>query len=161
MYRRILFIFLFVFIQENVKSQNLYVHNYTQKDFGSSKYITSPQNWDVEQDSLGRLYVANSSGVLVFDGLAWNMIPGTENNNLYSIAKAKNETIYAGGRNELGYFTYDSLGSTAFQSLMPLLNKNNIEAGVVESVRAHEDYVFFKNKYGYNKGRNRQSDLHN
>jgi len=148
MYRGILFVFLLVFIHEHILGQNLYVHNYTQKDYGSSQYTTSPQNWDIEQDSLGRLYVANSSGVLLFDGLTWNMIPGTENKNLYSLAQTKEGTIYTGGRNELGFFSYDSLGSMIFNSLLPMLNEKNLEAGVIESIRAHEAAVFFKSKNG-------------
>ncbi|MCK5467570.1 MAG: hypothetical protein KAI99_03655, partial [Cyclobacteriaceae bacterium] len=71
MYRRIFIIFLFVFIQEMALCQNLYVNNYTQKEYGSSDYTTSPQNWEIEQDTLGRLYIANTSGVLLFDGLTW------------------------------------------------------------------------------------------
>ena len=77
--RRILFNLLFAFFHSGVFGQNLYIENFTQKEYGSSNYSTSPQNWCIEQDSLGRIYIANSSGVLLFDGLTMKMIPGTEN----------------------------------------------------------------------------------
>ena len=117
---RILFISILLFFQNDIIGQNLYVTNYTQKEYGSSDYITSPQNWDIEQDSLGRLYVANSSCVLLFDGLTWQMISGTENFNLYSLTKTNSNVIYAGGREEFGYFRSDSLGRIVFNSMVPL-----------------------------------------
>lgn len=148
MYRGILFTLLFAFIQEIALSQNLYVQNYTQKEYGSPNYIISPQNWDIEQDSLGRIFVANSSGIMVFDGLTWRLIPGTENKNLFSMAKTDDGTIYTGGRNDLGFFENDSLGSVSFHSLLPLLNEQNIIPGIIENVQGYEDGVYFKNKEG-------------
>lgn len=148
MYRRIFIIFLFVFIQKIAVSQNLYINNYTQKEYGSTVYTTSPQNWDIEQDSLGRLYIANASGVMLFDGLTWEMISGTENSNMYSLSKSSDNIIYAGGRNELGFFKSDSLGKVIFESLMPLMEKNDIEPGVIINVFSLEESVYFRNKNG-------------
>ena len=98
------FFFLIVLMQELALCQNLYVNNYTQKDYGSPDYTSSPQNWEIEQDSLGRLYIANTSGIMLFDGLTWSLISGTENYNMRSLSKGRDGIIYTGGRNELGFF---------------------------------------------------------
>ncbi len=141
-------IFLFVFIQELALSQNLYVSNYTQQEYGSIEYTTSPQNWDIEQDSLGRLYLANSSGILLFDGLTWSMIPGTQNKDLHSISRSSDNIIYAGGRNELGFFKSDSLGKVIFKSLAPMIAKEDFEPGIISNVCTLGKTIYFKNKNG-------------
>jgi len=148
MYRGIFIFILFVFIGDIASGQNLYVNNYSQKEYGSEAYTTSPQNWNIEQDSLGRMYVANSSGVLLFDGLTWNMIPGTENYNLYSLTKNDKNIIYGGGREELGYFKSDTLGKVVFESLVPFMHSNGIELEDIQIVTSLGESVFFKNKNG-------------
>lgn len=141
-------IFLLVLTQELALSQNLYINNYTQKNYGSPEYVTSPQNWDLEQDSLGRLYVANNSGVLLFDGFTWKMISGTEDNLFKSLNKSSDGTIYTGGINELGFFKSDSLGKMIFESLIPLIQKEDFKPGTIKSVRALGKAIYFKNKSG-------------
>ncbi len=148
MYRGIFIFILFVFFGDIVFGQNLYVNNYAQKEYGSEEYTTSPQNWNIEQDSLGRLYIANSSGVLLFDGLTWNMIPDTENYNLFSLVKNSKNVIYAGGREELGYFKSDTLGKVVFESLVPFMHSNGIEPEVIQIVKSLGEAVYFKNKNG-------------
>jgi signal transduction histidine kinase/class 3 adenylate cyclase/ActR/RegA family two-component response regulator/ligand-binding sensor domain-containing protein len=130
-----------------VLCQNLFISNYTQKEYGSL-YTSSPQNWDIEQDSLGRLYIANSSGILLFDGLNWSMIQGTENKDLYSLSKARDGKIYVGGKNDLGHFSKDALGRAVFNSLLPLLNNNGISPGEIREVLANGSSVYFKNEDG-------------
>ncbi|MCK5209985.1 MAG: hypothetical protein KAQ79_18250, partial [Cyclobacteriaceae bacterium] len=119
-----------------------------QKEYGSSDYTTSPQNWEIEQDTLGRLYIANTSGVLLFDGLTWGMISGTENYNMHSLSRARDGIIYTGGRNELGFFKSDSRGKVIFESLTPLLINKDIEVGEIRSVRTLDESVYFKNDDG-------------
>ena len=148
MFKGLGFFLLIVTMQELALCQNLYVNNYTQNQYGSSGFTTSPQNWDIEQDSLGRLYIANTSGVMLFDGLTWSMIPGTENHNLFILSKAHDGIIFAGGRNELGFFKSDSFGRVTFESLMPLLKNKEIEIGEIRSVRTLDESVFFKNEEG-------------
>ncbi len=146
MHRGLYFTFLFILIQELALSQNLYVNNYTQKEYGSSDYTTSPQNWDIEQDAIGRLYIANTSGVMLFDGLTWCMIPGTE--NLHSLSRSNEEIIYGGGGNEFGFFKSDSLGSVIFESLAHQMKKDGFEAEMISSVCALGKSVYFKSKNG-------------
>ncbi len=59
--------------------QKIFISNYLQDDYRSEEYTSSPQNWDISQDRSGRILVANTSGVLLFDGSDWSMIGGTEN----------------------------------------------------------------------------------
>lgn len=42
-----------------------YIQNYLPEDYGNAY----PQTWGVVQDSLGILYFANGTGVLMYDGI--------------------------------------------------------------------------------------------
>jgi hypothetical protein len=94
----LLFFIFSIFIPGGILAQNLYINKYTQKDYGSHDFDASPQNWEIEQDSLGRIYVANSSGIMLFDGAVWHMVAGAENQNLFAMAKTASGTIFTGGR---------------------------------------------------------------
>ena len=122
MVRRILLFIILISVQVPCTAQNIYISNFTQKEYRLD-YGVSPQNWDMQQDSIGRLFIANSSGVLVYDGFAWDLIPGTENKNMRALDISNDGIIYAGGRDDLGYFKSDSLGRVIFVSLLPSLKK--------------------------------------
>jgi signal transduction histidine kinase/DNA-binding response OmpR family regulator len=144
---RVLLFFIFTILQEFAHAQNLYINKYSQKDYGAFSFQTSPQNWDVEQDSLGRIYVANSSGIMIFDGLTWHMIPGTENQNLFSFAKSSDGTIYTGGR-EIGYLQPDSIGQIIFTSFDALMKKDSIPWENVFDVQYLDEGVYYRHKEG-------------
>ena len=148
MINRIILIFFFLLIQELAFGQNLLFNNYTPKEYDVAEFPASPQNWDMEQDSLGRLYIANPSGVLLFDGFTWKMISGTEGLAFYSLSKSLDNVIYAGGINELGFFKCDSLGKVFFESLTPLMHNNDINVDVIYQVISLPGSVYFRNRNG-------------
>ncbi|MDE6166074.1 MAG: hypothetical protein K2F58_03160, partial [Muribaculaceae bacterium] len=45
------------------------------RNFPRSSYSGGPQNWAVAQDSVGRLYVGNRDGMIMFDGERWAKYP--------------------------------------------------------------------------------------
>ena len=42
--------------------------------FDYKTYRGHQENWSTTQDSLGRIYVANNSGILIFDGARWQLV---------------------------------------------------------------------------------------
>jgi signal transduction histidine kinase/DNA-binding response OmpR family regulator/ligand-binding sensor domain-containing protein len=150
---RLLLFLVFAILQEFALAQNLYINKYSQKDYGSFSLQTSPQNWDVAQDSLGRIYVANSSGIMIYDGLTWQMIPGTENQNLLSFAKSSDGTIYTGGR-DFGYLQADSTGQAIFTSFQGLIENKNIPWEKIVSVQCLNDGMYFRHNQGIIEWRN-------
>ncbi|HEY9045991.1 MAG TPA: ATP-binding protein [Ohtaekwangia sp.] len=81
------------------------------------------QNWDAEQDEWGIMYFANTDGVLIFDGIRWELItlPGTA--YCFSVASDKHGRVYIGGSGELGYIMKDASGNYTYHSLLPSLPK--------------------------------------
>lgn len=94
------------------------VRNFVRTDYGAGA-----QNWCAIQDSLGRMYFGNQYGLLSFDGSRWNLdyLPN------YSTVRSLHldyqaGKIYAGGSNEFGYFTSDSInGLLTYKSLVATL----------------------------------------
>ncbi len=99
-----------------------FIQNYGQQD-----HKHGVQNWGVIQDQKGRVYIANTSGVLVFDGHYWNRIPLSNGNTARSMDMDENGRIYVGGVGDLGYLAPDSLGGLSFHSLAHLIPKESRE----------------------------------
>ncbi len=75
------------------------IRAFTPTDYGARN-----QNWALAQDGNGKIHVANSSGLLTFDGARWQQhtLPGQK--VLRSVAVTPDGRIYVGAYNEFGYF---------------------------------------------------------
>lgn len=75
------------------------------------------QNWGIDQDSTGYLYVANNFGLLEFDGASWKKyaIPEGTKSRCVNVHE-KSNNIYVGGQNTLGFFAKTPSG-LSYQSL--------------------------------------------
>ncbi len=74
------------------------INQYSEADYGADN-----QNWDITQSPEGILYVANSGGVLRYDGQNWTVhqLPGRP--AVRSVAWSA-DRLYVGGYGEFGYF---------------------------------------------------------
>ncbi len=106
-------------------------------------YGASDQNWSITQDSMGRLFVANLNGVMMYDGEYWKVIPIKNNLSCVSLIKAKDETIYVGAANEFGYLDFSDNDSVKYKSLSVSLPKSEKDFGNVWAVHAIGDDIFF------------------
>ena len=68
------------------------------------------------------MYFANGDGALIYDGVKWKLIPLANDGTTYSIACAKDQTIYVGGAAEIGYLDVDAQGKRSYVSLLPKIN---------------------------------------
>ncbi len=87
---------------------------------GWDDYQGHSQNWAVTQSSGGLIYVANTWGVMEYDGGGWRMMPfGWDARTLVrSIAVGRSGRLYVGGSGELGVLVPDSTQTLGFQSLV-------------------------------------------
>ncbi len=105
----------------NAQSSNMgvpFVSNYSKQDYGAAT-----QNWGITQDSLGVMYFANNQGLLIYDGQNWSTQKLPNRTIVRSVLRGEKRRIYAGGQDELGYFTPDQWGHLRFQSLKDRLPK--------------------------------------
>ena len=90
------------------------------KNYAHSDIPAGPQSWMITYDQSGMVYFANNDGILSFDGVSWRTHTLPDRTIVRSVL-AVNDTIYAGGYNELGYFTKMPNGELQFTPLQDLL----------------------------------------
>ena len=118
-------------------------HHFTNND-----YRGGIQNWSISQNESGILYVANSYGLLEFDGVEWRTHNASQITRMLSIHVAKNNIIYAGGQNQIGYFTTDPIGNMQYISLLDKLPHEDRIVDDVWKVIGLNGKVFFGTNLG-------------
>jgi len=116
-----------------------FLHNYSKKD-----YIAATQNWDILQDKQGVVCFANNAGLLRFNGKDWRVFPLRNHSYLRSIAKNSDGVIYAGGQNEIGFFTPTELGDWSYTSLISKLPATEHDFDDVWDILVHETGVYYR-----------------
>ncbi len=82
------------------------IKTYTNEDH----YWGATQNAAIIQDEFGRMYFGNRNyGILIFDGINWELIETRNNTEAHSFDVHENGRIYYGAVNEFGYVDADSI----------------------------------------------------
>ena len=113
------------------------------RNFKPSDYKAHAQNWDFIQDDRGVLYVANTSGILEYDGKDWNLILTSNQSTVRTLAKDSSGTIYAGAIGDMGYLAADSSGKIIFVSLVNQLPEGERAFNDIWKVFATSRGVYF------------------
>lgn len=119
------------------------IQNITPKDYEAETFNVSPQNWGIIQHRDGRVFVANTSGVLIWDGIDWEMVNGTEKKRFFKFASDSQGRIYTGGIEDLGYIGADSIGKATFKSLKDRLPEEVRDFSQIFRLASLGDQVFF------------------
>ncbi len=80
----------------------------------------TPQTTAAVQDAQGRLFVG-SDALLVFDGVNWTSHPLPDSYGLAALCFGPDHKLWAGGHNQIGYYTETAGGTFVFTSLMAKL----------------------------------------
>ncbi len=93
------------------------VIRYTRQMYGANN-----QNWSVVQHGQTRLmYIANSKGLLEFDGSRWKTYELPQKQLVRSVAVAANGDVFTGALGEFGYWRPNSAGVLTYHSLRALI----------------------------------------
>lgn len=87
------------------------------RSFSKTQYGASSQNWSIAQGEDGTLYMANSAGLLEYDGSTWLVHSSPDRNILRAVAIGENGLVYTSGYQELGYWKRDGHGALRYTSL--------------------------------------------
>lgn len=142
---KLVFILAFIF-QGNIFAQNSsdfeigipLIKNYLPKD-----YKAFSQNWGFIQDKRGVLYFANGDGVLMFDGVHWDVIKIANNYTVSSIAIDKDNRIYVGSSSEFGYISATKNGTFKYTSLINHFEKKDRKFDYILNIYIVRDAVYF------------------
>lgn len=132
-------------------SQHTYSTLWQRQTFNYEKstYHAGFQNWKIDQSADGWIYIANSEGLLEYDGVYWNLYP--MKGKIVRSMKIDDARIYVGGSSEFGYFKSGINGTLKYKSISESL-KN--WSGEVWNIFTTTDNVYFVdewNIYIYNK----------
>lgn len=112
-------------------------------NYGYDVYKGGFQTWDIKQDEEGRMYFANNEGLLVYDANFWKIYPQPNKTILRSIALHEGR-IYAGGQDEIGYYSADKRGMMQYHSLKSLIPKEYSSFTDVWEIEILGTSVFFR-----------------
>ncbi len=115
--------------------------------FNYPKAITSAgtQTWDIAHAPNGLIFFANNDGLLVFDGKEFSKHPLPAKSILRSIYfDSITNRVYAGGQNEIGYYSFNPKGEIQFTSLFNLLPQSVKGFEDVWSIKANGGKIYFQ-----------------
>lgn len=85
-------------------------------NYPATEYQAGIQNWDITQDEMGRIFIANNLGLLEFDGKSWQRY-GLNNTKVRSALVGKQGKIFVGSQGDFGFLESDSMGKLSYVSL--------------------------------------------
>jgi DNA-binding CsgD family transcriptional regulator len=144
-----IFIFHFAFLAPFLFSaQELPpIEKFSPEDYGGEN-----QNWMISQASNNYIYIANSGGLLEFNGANWQLYP-SPNNTIIRSVKAVDNKIYIGCFKEFGYYKKDTIGKLNYHSLVQKYKQKLIEDENIWNIRTYKEWILFQSQeriYFYN-----------
>ena len=76
--------------------------------YTTSDHRAGNQNWMINQDCMGNIYVANTEGVLVFNGFQWQTVQLPGNQIARSVYTGADCRVYVGGYEIFGYINLEN-----------------------------------------------------
>ncbi len=122
------------------------------RNFHPNDYNGENQNWAISQSSEKLIYVANSGGLLEFNGAEWNLYPSPNGSIMRSVQIIDNR-IYTGSHMEFGYWQKDESETLSYTSISKQIDIDLIEDEEFWNIIDMEDYIVFqslKRIYIYN-----------
>ncbi len=125
--------------QKFYPSGNLPLYNFSPQEYP----YQHPKNTDIIKGDDGLIYVANPGGILIYDGVSWNIAGGyREKTNVLS--KSKDGKILVGGENHHGYLWHDSIiGLTNYNTLSNQLPDSVSKFRRTFDIASYENDIYF------------------
>ncbi|GAB4014774.1 two-component regulator propeller domain-containing protein [Spirosoma koreense] len=115
------------------------------------------QNWGVAQHPKTRfMYLANSKGLLEFDGGRWKTYELPRKQKVRSVAIDPSGRIYTGALGEFGYWVPGSGGDLVYHSLTPLIREKTFLNEEIWNILVTPEGVLFQSfafVYRYRQGK--------
>lgn len=123
------------------------------QNFSPSEYNAESQNWAISQSKDKNIYVANSKGLLEFDGARWALYP-SPNESIVRSVKVVEDRIYSGCYMEFGFWQKNKFGVLQYTSLSESIRKRLVEDEEFWGILDLEQWIAFqshKRIYIYNR----------
>jgi AraC family transcriptional regulator, chitin signaling transcriptional activator len=119
--------------------------------FQKSDYSAGHQNWMISQDCNGYIYVANTNGVLIYNGYKWQLVVLPKNEKPRAVFKGKDCRIYTGAFETFGYIDISDRNNPCYKPIADsLLHDSNQEIWNIFGNEKQIIFQSFSNIYDYN-----------
>lgn len=118
-----------------------------------SIYGAENQNWSISQSKDKEIYIANSIGLLVFNGANWQLYNSPNQTNIRSV-NVIDSLIYTGCYRDFGFWKKNNHGLLKYTSLSSKLNISFLDDEEIWNILDLEDFILFQSLnriYVYNK----------
>jgi len=131
------FCFIYLFVFTVFFAQSAWQRNIV--NYQRNTYAGGSQNWMIKQQSdNGRIFFANSTGLIEFDGVNWNT--HQPKNRIVRCLEMKDNRIYTGGTSDFGYFEPNDQGKLVYHSLADYVPEWK---GEVWNIIIKKDRIYF------------------
>jgi ligand-binding sensor domain-containing protein/DNA-binding CsgD family transcriptional regulator len=112
---------------------------YHKKDYRGGQ-----ANRGFAQDRRGNIYIANSEGLLTFNGQRFEIFPISNKTQVLALGIDDQDLIYVGGQGDFGYFSGDAQGRLSYTSLKEYIPQEHQDFSDVRNICIAEEGVYFK-----------------
>ncbi|HGY56112.1 MAG TPA: hybrid sensor histidine kinase/response regulator [Caldithrix abyssi] len=120
-----------------------------------SLYNAAPSNYDIARDDKEIMYFANDRGVLIFDGVSWQLFSLPNQGTVRALCYANNR-MFVGGQDAMGYLTSSDKGTLRYVSLSNHIPEQFRDFKNIWEIKALKDTVYFRSYfylYRWSKGK--------
>lgn len=113
------------------------------QNYGTLDYGGEYQNWAISQSVSKKIYVANHTSLLEFDGVRWKGYKLPEETIIRSV-KAVGDRIYTGCYGEFGYWTRDLKGLLQYTSISDAFEDRLLDNEEFWDIQVFDSSVLFQ-----------------
>ncbi|MCF8347512.1 MAG: hypothetical protein K9G61_01745 [Bacteroidales bacterium] len=117
---------------------------YSVNQFTKSDYHAGSQNWSVDVDDQGFVYVANNEGLLVYNGVKWKLYQSPTQNIVRSVYVGQEGRVYVGSYEEFGYWQKNAEANMTYHSLKDLLRNYDFHNEEIWKIVQLGDRIYFQ-----------------
>ncbi|WP_111659615.1 helix-turn-helix and ligand-binding sensor domain-containing protein [Olleya aquimaris] len=111
--------------------------------YSPKQYNAENQNWAISQSNNKYIYVANSKGLLEFNGADWMLYP-SPNQTIIRSVKVVDNKIYTGSYMEFGYWSKSNIGDLQYTSLSEKIKDRLLEDEQFWNITNLDDWLLFQ-----------------
>jgi DNA-binding CsgD family transcriptional regulator len=137
----ILICMVIIGIPKNIKGQFMGLP--MSREITFAEYGAGGQNYQIDVDQEGVIYMTNNFGLLRFNGTDWELFPVDGGTKVRSIYLSEDGRKYVGAQNEFGYFLENKAGSLSYFSLKSLLPDSMASFEDIWKIHAIDDVIVF------------------
>lgn len=112
-------------------------------NYERSVYSAGNQNWAIDLDYAGNLYVGNTNGLLILRGASFSLYEMPLKTPVRSV-RFIDGLVYSGSFEDFGYWQKDDAGNLNYHSLVPLLNGVDLKNEEFWRIKQHEGAIYFQ-----------------